>query len=236
MSSWASRLDADQCRADPFEDARIRRHPGGCGALWPRRPGQFGTLAPVHSAWQEACGRLNRCGRDLFVHDGVHAQVNHTVLDPAPGLIPMTVVSRATIFSPRPHSSPSSSRCGRACQGPPSSVTCTSTRSPGTIVTSTVKCPPGRPERLCSTALVITSQAHSSTVPAAGQPSSKLATSRRARRTCTASPGYDRLRVVGASDVSAVEALHSSVSCPAFSGQGILRLFTRLSAFPAARP
>ena len=26
------------------------------------------------------------------------------------------------------------------------------------------------------------------------------------------------------------------VSCPAFSGQGILRLFTRLPAFPAARP
>jgi len=26
------------------------------------------------------------------------------------------------------------------------------------------------------------------------------------------------------------------VSCPAFSGQGILRLFTQLPAFPAARP
>jgi hypothetical protein len=26
------------------------------------------------------------------------------------------------------------------------------------------------------------------------------------------------------------------VSCPTFSGQGILRLFTRLPAFPAARP
>ena len=26
------------------------------------------------------------------------------------------------------------------------------------------------------------------------------------------------------------------MSCPAFSGQGILRLFTRLPAFPAARP
>jgi hypothetical protein len=31
-------------------------------------------------------------------------------------------------------------------------------------------------------------------------------------------------------------ALTVTLSCPAFSGQGILRLFTRLPAFPAARP
>ena len=31
------------------------------------------------------------------------------------------------------------------------------------------------------------------------------------------------------------EAL-AGVSCPAFSGQGILRLFTRLPGFPATRP
>jgi hypothetical protein len=31
-------------------------------------------------------------------------------------------------------------------------------------------------------------------------------------------------------------AVQRSVSCPAFSGQGILRLFTRLPAIPAARP
>jgi len=30
--------------------------------------------------------------------------------------------------------------------------------------------------------------------------------------------------------------LSADLSCPAFSGQGILRLFTRLPAFPAARP
>jgi hypothetical protein len=42
-----------------------------------------------------------------------------------------------------------------------------------------------------------------------------------------------------------VDALHSladlgkrvlALSCPTFSGQGILRLFTRLPAFPATRP
>jgi len=32
------------------------------------------------------------------------------------------------------------------------------------------------------------------------------------------------------------DILRRFVSCPAFSGQGILRLFTRLPAFPAARP
>ena len=34
----------------------------------------------------------------------------------------------------------------------------------------------------------------------------------------------------------AVESGMGDLSCPAFSGQGILRLFTRLPAFPAARP
>ena len=39
---------------------------------------------------------------------------------------------------------------------------------------------------------------------------------------------------VGVDDAS--ESVLIRLSCSAFSGQGILRLFTRLPAFPAARP
>ena len=43
-------------------------------------------------------------------------------------------------------------------------------------------------------------------------------------------------RLYGVGPVTALAMTCSWLSCPAFSGQGILRLFTRLPAFPAARP
>ena len=48
----------------------------------------------------------------------------------------------------------------RSAHGPPESSTATRTHCPAQTATSTLKCPPGSPERLWSTAFAASSVAH----------------------------------------------------------------------------
>jgi inosine-uridine nucleoside N-ribohydrolase len=116
---------------------------------------------------------------------------NQTVVPALSCRNPQSAASSSTRNSPCPWAAYRSPRTSGPPRGVPSSMTST-IRPSGTSTTTIVTVPPSRPELVCSTALVTSSDVRRAAVSSALGPASAM-TNARARETCSGRPGTVRV-------------------------------------------